>query len=205
MKQQKDWTGNSQAVFVTNGDSSHSNEERAEWDYYSTDPRAVELLLELEEFAPNIWECAAGEHHIAKVLKDAGYNVKCSDIVDRTGDTEVIDFLKYKGEFNGTIITNPPYNQALEFCKKALQTITDGNKVIMFLKLSFLEGQGRKEFFKECPPKRIWVSSARLGCAKNGEFKRDKKGNIKADSAVAYCWYVWEKNFKGSPEIRWFN
>ena len=201
----KDWVGNSKAVFVTNGDSSHSKEERAEWDYYSTDPRAVELLLELEKFSPNIWECAAGEHHIANVLKDAGYDVKCSDIIDRTGDTEIIDFLKYEGEFDGDIVSNPPYDKAMEFCQKAIETVTDGHKVVMFLKLTFLEGQGRREFFKKYPPKRIWVSSARLACAKNGEFKKDRNGNIKADSAVAYCWYIWEKNSVSAPVLDWFN
>ena len=201
----KDWVGNSKAVFVTNGDSSHSKEDRAEWDYYSTDPRAVELLLELETFASNIWECAAGEHHIANVLREAGHDVKCSDIIDRTGDTEIIDFLEYEGKFKGDIVSNPPYDKAMEFCEKAIKTVTDGHKVAMFLKLTFLEGQGRREFFKKYPPKRIWVSSARLGCAKNGEFKRDKKGNIKADSAVAYCWYVWEAGWHGNPEIHWFN
>lgn len=201
----KDWVGNSKAVFVTNGDSSHSKEDRAQWDYYATEPKATRLLLELEDFSRNIWECAAGEHHIANVLWDAGHYVRCSDIIDRTGDTEIIDFLSYDGEWDGDIISNPPYNQCREFCEKAIETVTDGHKVAMFLKLSFLEGQSRRDFFKKYPPKTVWVSTSRLGCAKNGEFKLDKNGNPKSDSAVAYCWYIWEKGFQGEPTIKWFN
>ena len=40
----QDWSGNKKAVFVTNGDSSHSQQARADWDYYATDPRAVAEL-----------------------------------------------------------------------------------------------------------------------------------------------------------------
>ena len=44
----RDWTGNSQAAFVTFGAEGHATHERAEHDYYATEPRAVELLLEQE-------------------------------------------------------------------------------------------------------------------------------------------------------------
>jgi len=37
-------------------------------DYYATEPKAVELLLEQEKFLPKIWEPACGEGHISKVL-----------------------------------------------------------------------------------------------------------------------------------------
>lgn len=35
----KDWKGNSRALFATNGDSSHSELERVENDYYATPPK----------------------------------------------------------------------------------------------------------------------------------------------------------------------
>lgn len=40
----------------------------------------------------------------------------------------------------------------------------------MFLKLTFLEGQKRKELFLHNPPKYIYVSSSRLKCAPNGDL-----------------------------------
>ncbi len=185
-------------TFVTLGASNHSRTEREKYDYYATEPRAVELLLEKEKFNNNIWECACGEGHISEVLKNHGYSVHSTDLVDR-GYGNVKNFLDVDIKFDGDIITNPPYKHALEFVKKALQVIRHGGKVAMFLKIQFLEGQKRKEFFKTDPPKRVLVASKRLICAKNGEFKKNKS------SAVCYAWFIWEKGCQNKPEIEWIN
>lgn len=98
----------SRSVFVCNGASNHSNYDRAEYDYYATEPKAVELFLDAFEkdnaladsIDHNIWECACGENHIANVLRCRGYNVRTSDIVDRIGGNsgiEIIDFLESGG------------------------------------------------------------------------------------------------------------
>ena len=63
------------------------------------------------------------------------------------------------------IITNPPYKIAKEFVEHALEVITEGHKVAMFLKLTFLESKKRRELFEKYPPKVIYVSSSRLQCA----------------------------------------
>ena len=198
---QKDWTGNHNSIFKTLGASSHTEGERQEHDYYATEPKAVEILLENETFNHNIWECACGEGHISKVMEVAGYNVYSSDLIYRGfGDPEPFDFLEDTLEdFEGDIITNPPYKFALEFCETALQTIQTGHKVAMFLKLTFLEGKKRQSFFKKNPPKTIYVFSSRVKCAMNGDFE-----NI-GSSAVAYAWFVWEKGFEGDPTIKWIN
>lgn len=201
----KDWTGNSKAVHSCLGASNHSETEREVHDYYATPPIATELLCSLETFSKNILEPCCGEGHIAKVLEAHGYKVQAMDLIDRGYGEGGVDFLTYDEYVEGDIITNPPYSMAQEFVEHAMELIDDGHKVAMFLKLSFLEGKERSKMFKKYPPKRVWVSSSRLGCAKNGEFKTDKNGNFKADSAVAYCWFVWEKGFHGDPEIHWFN
>ena len=81
---------------------------RAEHDFYATDPIAAKLLLNVEKFDKNIWECASGENHLADVFKEYGYNVRTSDIVKRTPTTEVRDFLRTRKKWHGDIITNPP-------------------------------------------------------------------------------------------------
>lgn len=43
---------NQNSIFTTLGASNHALEEREQHDYYATDPKAVELLLELEPFVP---------------------------------------------------------------------------------------------------------------------------------------------------------
>ena len=197
----KDWTGNSRSIYTTLGASNHTEKERHIDDYYATEPKAMELLLEQEKFNPLIWECACGGGHLSKILEKNGYEVISTDLVYRGyGDEESMDFLKETFEdFNGDIITNPPYKYALEFVERAIETVKQGNKVAMFLKLQFLEGQKRKQFFLENPPKTVYVSSSRLICAMNGEFEKYPS------SAVAYAWFVWEKGFKGNTIIKWIN
>ena len=55
-------------VFVTLGASNHTEKEREELDFYATDPKAMELLLEKVKFSKNIWEPACGQGHLSKVL-----------------------------------------------------------------------------------------------------------------------------------------
>ena len=149
MAENKDWTGNSRSVYGTIGASNHTEGEREENDYYATSPIAMELILEKESFNKDVWECASGGGHLSKVLRKHGHNVRCSDIIDRTGDTEILDFLTYKGTWNGDVVTNPPYKYAQEFVEKALEIVPDGNKVAMYLKLTFLEGKKRQKMFKK--------------------------------------------------------
>lgn len=194
---QKDWVGNNKAIFTCNGASNHSEEEREKHDFYATEPKAVEMLLELEDFDRFVLEPACGKGHISKVLENKGYEVTSSDLIDR-GYGNQADFFNYKGKWHGDIITNPPYRYAKEFTEKALEIVEDGSKVAMFLKLTFLESRKRRELFDKYPPKFIYVSSSRLNCAKNGDFNKN-------ESAVAYAWYVWEKGYEGEPIVRWFN
>ena len=197
-----DWIGNNKSIYVCNGASNHSQEERQMNDYYATEPKALELLLEKEKFNPIVWECACGEGHLSKVLSDRGYTVVSTDLVDRGYGTGGVDFLKVSAIFDGDIITNPPYKYAQQFVEHALKLVPDGNRVAMFLKLTFLESQSRRQLFEKYPPKIIYVSSSRLQCAKNGDFVKYGKGT---GTAVAYGCFIWEKGYKGEPQVRWFN
>ncbi len=201
MNVNKDWTGNRNSIYTTRGASNHSDKERQSHDYYATEPKATEQLLAEETFAPVIWECACGEGHMAKVLEEHGYQVISTDLIYRGyGDVNPVDFLHEPiADFNGDIIKNPPYKYALQFVEKALERVKPGRKVAMFLKLQFLEGKSRKQFFLKHPPKTVYVSSSRLICAMNGEFEKY------SSSAVAYAWFVWEKGYKGNPIIKWIN
>ena len=110
-----------------------------------------------------------------------------------------MDFLTSERIFDGDIITNPPYKYAIEFVKHALNLINEGHKVAMLLRLSFLEGKSRRILFNQYPPKKVYVSSNRILCAKNGDFENSDS------SAIAYAWFIWEKGFKGTPILNWFN
>jgi hypothetical protein len=190
-------------TFITLGANNHTDVTREKDDFYATPPLAVRELLNLEVFNHNIWEPCCGMNHITNVLRENLYNVRTSDIIDRANDgtVELMDFLKTEEKWSGDIITNPPFKLATEFVYKCLDVLETGNKLAMFLKLTFLETSKRKKLFEKYPPKTVYVSSNRLGCSQTGEF--NKNGNT--SSAVAYCWFIWEKGYKGETILKWFN
>lgn len=201
----KDWTGNGNSIYKTLGASNHTDKEREVNDFYATSPEAIDKLLEVENLYDNIWEPAAGEGHLVKKLREKGYSVFASDIIQRDFLLDdVQDFLNietscYKLSYD--IVTNPPYKYAKEFVLRALSLVNEGRKVCMFLKLTFLEGKSRyKELFSKYPPKTVYVFSERIMCAKNGDFEGMKAGG---GSAVAYAWFVWEKGFTGDTIVKW--
>ena len=198
----KDWTGNSKTTFVQLGASSHSDGEREENDFYATVPNTLEIFLQALkrdnlELNCRIWECACGKGHLSEILKKHGYITLNTDLIDRGYERSGIDFLKTTGEWNGDILTNPPYKYAKEFVEHALELVENGNHVVMLLKIQFLEGKDRRKLFDKYPPKYVYVNSGRQTCYINGDMSK------KMSSASCYCWFIWEKGFTGEPTIRW--
>lgn len=196
----KDYTGNKTSLFACLGASNHSAEERAGYDFYATDPRMAEELCKHVELV-NVWECACGAGHLAKVFERYGLLGRATDIVDRGYGESGVDFLLQTEQWNGDIVTNPPYKYAREFVEHALRLVRNGSLVCMFLKLTFLEGQGRRGFFERYPPSNVIVSVKRVQCAKNGDFDKYPL----TGSAAAYAWFIWQKGYKGEPILSWCN
>lgn len=184
------------------------NATRQEEDFYATEPKALSIFLDKLkedgiELAKNLWEPSCGQGHLSKELEQRGYEVLSTDLIDRgygEGGIDFLDdFLINRSEyFEGDIITNPPFKLAEKFVEKGMERLyTNGNKLILFLKIQFLEGQKRKELFKKYPPKYVYCNSARQLCAKDGEFEKYTA------TTQFYAWYVWEKGFTGETIIRW--
>lgn len=199
----KDWTGNKKTTFVQLGASNHSDGEREDNDFYATDPKTLEILLDQLKIDGiklhnNIWEPACGQGHLSEVLKENGYKVWSTDLVDRGYGTGNTDFLKSVSDsWCGDILTNPPYKYAKEFVEKALDVTRNSCYTVMLLKIQFLEGKERYKLFKKYPPKYVYVNSSRQTCYINGDMSK------KMSSASCYCWFIWQKGFEGEPIIRW--
>ena len=181
------------------GASNHCDEERSKLDYYGTDPRSTKALLKVETFQHEVWEPCAGHHLMVNVLREAGYHVLATDIAEYDGVQHAkMDFLNIEGEWDGDIITNPPYGLSTDFAVKALELVKPGAKVAMFLRTLFLEGNKRYEkLFKENPPKYVYVFTNRQVSDKGDDFNKG--------SAVSYSWFVWVKGYQGPTEIRWIS
>lgn len=191
-------------VYTVIGASNHCSQDREKDDFYATDPIAIDKLLSVETPSEYVFECCAGNGHLAKRLQEKGHRVLTNDLIERDFQLDsTIDFLQIKttNSYGMDIITNPPYKYAKEFVLKALDLVKDGFCVYMFLKLTFLEGKARyKDLFSKYPPKKVYVFSERVTCAKNGDFESMKESG---GSAIAYAWFVWEKGFCGDTIIKW--
>ena len=130
----KEWRGNKNSVQAQLGiKSNYTTEDREQDDFYATDPKALELLLDhcstflnviLESckkysfFGPTlyidghislfniIWECAVGNGNLYNLLKEREYCVIGSDIKDR-------GFENYKDLLNKDFL-----EQTQEFTRK---------------------------------------------------------------------------------------
>ena len=170
----------------------NNRRDRQKDDYYATPVESTAALLSVEKFDGKIWEPCCGEGHMAKELERHGYYVESTDLVDRGFGDSGVDFLmEYKKRDN--IVTNPPYKNALAFVRHA--TDLANRKVAMLLKLNFLEGVERSEFFKHTPPKRVHVFKRRQALMKNGVPY--------VGGMMALAWYVWEGNHQGDTVIKW--
>jgi len=166
--------------------------DRQKDDYYATPSKATDALLSVESFEGDIFEPCCGEGHISKRLIERGYNVESSDLVDRGFGTSRRDFL-FERETRDNIITNPPFKMALSMAEHA-QSIAK-YKTALLLKITFLEGCARAKFFKQHPPKRVWVFSKRLSLLKDGQ---SYNGGM-----MCLAWFVWETGSTTAPQIGW--
>ena len=160
------------------------SKRRAE-DFYVTPIAAIDALLKRETFSGKGWEPAAGDGRIAKA-----FGMEFASDIRSEAYGETVDFRLETRQVD-YIVTNPPYSLALPFVKHALECAP---KVAMFLRLQFLEGQERREFFEKHPPIRIYVFSERLNCdpGSNG------KGGM-----MCFAWFVWERDYHGCPALSW--
>ena len=177
------------------------NAEREENDFYATNPKAMKIAIPyLKELglSQNVWECACGQGHLAKVLQENGFDVYSTDLIDR-GFGKVQDFLSVTGSnfYGGDIVTNPPFKLAERFVEKGMDLVTDGHRVCLFLKVQFLESKSRYHLFKKYPLKELLVYSERQQCSKNADFEKYKA------TTQCYCWFVFEKGYVGKPTIDW--
>ena len=188
--------------YVTMGATGHGDSaNRHKDDFYATDPKAGKMLLVIEPQLNNIWECACGAGHLAKVFDEAGKLGRATDLYDRGYGETGVDFLSDLGNlsWDGDIVTNPPFKMSWEFVVKALSLAKEGRYISMFLPTRYLEGKGRKPLFESQPPIRVWISSSRILCAREADFVKYQ------NAAMSFAWFVWQKGYHGDTVLKWFN
>ena len=180
----------------------HNAEKRHIADYYVTPVKDIITFLGAldEEVSLDIWDktildpCAGGDpsHDMSypKALReyyaipDDWNGIKTIDIREDSLAETKCNYIETKLDYKPfLVISNPPFNQAMEFIKKALDDVEDGGYVAMLLRLNFLETKARKDFFDNYMPTWIFVHHKRMSFTDAG-----------GTDSVAYCHMVWKKN-----------
>jgi hypothetical protein len=131
------------------------NANRDPTDLYPTHPSCTRALLKNIKLQGPVWEPAAGNGDMVKVIREAGYRVHATDIL--TGQ----DFLATAEPWAGSIVTNPPYRLADEFIAHALSLASA--QTAMLLPVGALGGQRRfSGLWAKRPPALILVIARRM-------------------------------------------
>jgi len=136
--------------------------------------------------------CAGGDIHnkmsYPVALSQAGYsNIETLDLrSDSLATHPNINYLETDLSTIMTepdcIITNPPFNVALDIINKSLSDVKDGGYVIMLLRLNFFGSKGRKPFWTHNLPMCCYVHSERMKFTTTG-----------GTDSVEYMHCVWKK------------
>lgn len=223
----KEWKGNknsTRAALCVK--SPNSDNERQEDDFYATDPKALEALINAPCVSYNqrtqdvllncfrvrgyyIWEPAAGNGNLSNYLREHGYNVIASDLKYRgCTDGSIVDGLDFLttypyNKFKGAaahpyvILTNPPYSLATEFVEHALNILPNGGLYIALMNITYLHGIDRyKRVYSKGTLREVYVFSKKIHVYKN---------NIPTGhtSMCVYAWYVFQKGYNGQPTLYW--
>lgn len=173
-------------------------------DFFPTPPWATRALIEHvigDVSGCSCWEPAAGAGHMAEVLRESFDAVRASDVHDYGKRYEIGSFVGDGLDVAPAatvdwIITNPPFNLAVEFAERALGIASDG--VALLVRTSWLESADRYErLFRDRPPSRVGLFVERVPMVKG-------RWDPKASTATSYAWIVWRPFMKKSEtKIVW--
>ncbi|MFT8951735.1 MAG: hypothetical protein ABF979_05610 [Gluconobacter sp.] len=176
-----------------------SGYERQKHNWYVEESWVVDAMLQAERpFQGRVMDpcCGGGTIPDTLVKHPSGASVQeClgADLIDRSnGRFRIGDYgITLAALKPDSVISNPPYGgEEKEFIETALAHTTD--RVVVILRLAFLEGQKKKVWFEGKGLARVWVSSRRVSMPPGGLGVKAKNGS------TAYAWFVFEHGYTGA-------
>lgn len=180
-------------------------------DFFPTPPWATRALCEVvlgmtglanpNTWGSTVWEPAAGEGHMAEVLREYFAEVHASDVHDYGCGYAVGTFVgdgldRAECPFRPHwIIANPPFTLAEQFFERAIGLAIRG--VALLTRSNWAEGGERyRTIFGPRPPTYECVFVERVPMVK-GRWDPD------ASTATAYTWWVWTRPLGRMTVKRW--
>lgn len=209
---------------ATLGEAGH---QRSAHDAYFTEPWVTRALLQAVDFhlpdlphpvSETIWEPACGDGGMADVLAMAGYRVIASDIAAWGYGAQGMDFLDasaWRGARDpaptlpipscAAIVTNPPFDQAVEFVLRALELTREARGKVAILQRhewdAASEREGLFEITGGCkyllPRRPYWIiPPAAMGvcpeAARLAAIPINPKTGKPDSPRFAFSWYVFD-------------
>jgi hypothetical protein len=173
---------------------------RESHEHYVEPPWCSERLFDEERFGA-IHDPCCGVGTIVRSAWSHGLSATGIDLVYRGFPPEkmlhrrqVADFFLCSQAFD-CVVCNPPFNIASQFAQHALKLAI--RKVAMIFPTARLNAA---HWLKDTPLRRVWLMSPRPSMPPGHVIAAGgKPGGGKMD----YCWLVWERGYKGIPELRW--
>lgn len=150
---------------------------RSKDDHYATPAAATIALLQAEQVPHKIWECAAGDGAMSRVLEAAGHEVEATTLYDY-GIGGGVDFLQESTARAQAIVTNPPFKLAEAFIRKA--QVLGVDYMALVLKATYWHAAERRALWNLWQPARVYALTWRL----------DFKGL--GAPAMEAIWCVWD-------------
>jgi len=174
-------------------------------DYYVTPPWLVAEFLAhfVTEYNidvtkpvldPSAGGCGKHEMSYPKVLKTHGFiDVTTADIrEDSRAASPNTDYFSHVNLGFDLIITNPPFNRAVEFSQKAIREVNENGYVVMLQRLNWLGTLKRKSFWNKAPLKHVYIHHKRPG------FNPEKPNRT---DSIEYAHFVFQKGYKGLANL----
>lgn len=171
---------------LINGEAVYSETvEREKDDFYPTPPEPTRALLNAEgdrlrEFGP-IWEPACGDGAMAKEMRHEGFEVICSDLVDRGAGASIASFYDYSEAPTSAVVTNPPFNECNSgrWIKHAFEQLSL-QYMALLLPLNWPGAQARAGLWAKYPPARVYLMRWRIDFTGAGA------------PPMLNAWFVWD-------------
>lgn len=151
-----------------------------------------------------VWEPAAGLGTMSGVIAEFARDVIASDVHDYGVGHHIGSFVGEGADVIRDvkpidwIITNPPFNLALEFARRAIDTADKG--VALLVRSVWAEGGERyRELFSKTPPTVIAQFCERVPMVAG-------RWDPTATTATSYAWFIWKDlklPFTGRTEFIW--
>jgi hypothetical protein len=151
--------------------------------FVQTPKEITEILLQYEKFNGNILEPCCGKGAISSILKNNGYDVISSDLLDY-GYGDIMDVFNINKIYDN-IITNPPFALKIPMIRHLLN-ITN-NKLCL---LWYVKNIGN-----------IIESKISVGL-KNIYVFNQRINWIETKLGWLFAWYIWDKNYIGDIKIK---